>query len=109
MAGTVTKYNSDNRAIERDPTILVFEYLAETGAAKSEDAVLRSMPAGVTYLSVEIQSLIADVGSGNVTCNLKHGSTTFFSGAADLGGTINTVNDSVIGLVPAADTSAAGT
>lgn len=95
MAGTVTTFNSDNRAVERDPICLVFEYQAEAGASKSEEIVLRAIPEGTTYLRAQIQTIVADTGATSTVLNLKHGSTTIFTGSADNGGTVDTIDDGV--------------
>ena len=108
--GTVTTFNSDLRAIERDPITLVFEVVADLGATSSSEEVLAAMPAGVTYLYAEVQCIIAEAGATSSKCNLKHGSTTFFTGSADNGGTVDTIDEGVSSgtFDPTADTSAAG-
>lgn len=112
MAGTVTKYNSDNRAIERDPVLLVFEYEGELGLTKSEEAVLRAMPANCIYLSAEIQCITAEAGATSSLLSLKHGSTAVLTGKADNGGAVGKVDNGAVvasngTAVPQADTSAA--
>lgn len=110
--GTITKFNSDHRAIERDPVLLVFEYESQLGLTRSEEAVLRAMPANCIYLSAEIQCIVAEAGATSSLLSLKHGSTAFLTGKADNGGVVGKVDNGAVvatngTAVPQADTSAA--
>lgn len=112
MAGTVTTYGNDDRAIERDPIILTFDYEAEVGLTKSEEAVLRSMPAGIKYLWCQIQCIRADAGTATSQLSLDHGATEIFTGTADNGAAVNTIDGGTAGsdgafLAAAAETAGA--
>jgi len=112
MAATVTKFNSDNRAIERDPVTLVFEVDSGTPALAAVSYALCTIPAGTVYLTAEIHCLQADVDATSTLCSLAHTAATLFTGSADNGGVINVIDDGISSgtLVPTpSGTQAAGT
>lgn len=92
MAGTLVTYGSDKLALERGVVTLVFDYTSELGLTKSEEVVLRAMPAGCKYLGATIQCLQGDTGATSTVMNLKHGAVTIFTGTADNCGTAGTID-----------------
>ena len=116
MAGTVVTYNSEFRAIERDPITIVFDYIPELGATKSEEiAAITDLPANCKVLCVQSQCIVADSGTTAGAVGLKWGTvgdtpTSFFTGSADSSATVNTIDDGVSSgaFLPNADISAAG-
>ena len=109
MAGTVTNHNSDHQAIERELITLAFTYVAPIGITTSEELTLRAMPAGVRVVCIETQNVVADQGTATSKINIKWGSTALFTGSADSGATVNTIDDGVGSgsFLANADTSAA--
>lgn len=111
MAATVTHWGAEQCFIGRDPVQLVFEVAPAVGDA-SEDIVLRAMPDDVTYLWAQIQTITAEAGATSSVLGLKHGTTAIFTGTADNGGTLNTIDGGTAGsdgaFLPAtADTAGA--
>jgi len=92
MAGTLVTHGSDNLAIERGVVTLVFDYTSELGLTKSEEVVLRAMPAGCKYLGATIQCLQGDAGATSTTMSLKHGATAIFTGSSDNGGIASVID-----------------
>lgn len=102
MAGTLTTYNSENLAIERDPVKLVFEYEAEVGLTKSEEVVLRALPAGCKILGIQVHCIQADAGTATSQLSIDYdpddgASTEIFTGTADNGATVNTLDGGTAG------------
>ena len=110
MAATVTHWGAEQVYIGRDPVQLVFEVAPAIGDA-SEDIVLRAMPDDVTYLWAQIQTITAEAGATSSVLGLKHGTTAIFTGSADNGGTLNTIDigdaSSGVFLPATADTAGA--
>jgi len=95
MAVTITKYNSDDRHIGREPVCLVFDVDGGTAALSNDDSTLVSIPANTILLAANIQCVVAEAGATSSKCDLRLGSNNVLAGTADNGGTVGTVDDGV--------------
>ena len=90
VARVLEDYTGGTRLVDRDPHWLIWD-VASGDDGVSAEVILRSTePDNYTYLDAYVQCVQGDVGAASTKLNLKHGSTTIFTGQPDNGGNIHT-------------------
>jgi hypothetical protein len=77
-----------SRAVERDPCWLIFD-ADWSGDVGSTSLTLRSLPVDTVILDAFVNCVTAETGTGAADVDIKAGTTQWFTGTADNGGTAN--------------------